>query len=64
MNSKEKFYTSIQEITFLNQKIGNNSEDKALFKSIVLLLSAKLEKYVKDSTRVCSRTFKIKSNKK
>lgn len=51
MNSKEKFYTSIQEITFLNQKIGDNSEDKALFKSIVLLLSAKLEKYVKDSAQ-------------
>lgn len=51
MDSKEKFYTSIQEITFLNQKIGNNSGDKALFKSIVLLLSAKLEKYVKDSAQ-------------
>lgn len=51
MYSKEKFYTSIQEITFLNQKIANNNEDKALFKSIVLLLSAKLEKYVKDSAQ-------------
>lgn len=51
MNSKEEFYSSIQEITFLNQQIHNDANDIALFKSIVLLLCAKLEKYVKDSAQ-------------
>ena len=51
MQSKKDFDESINEVVYLNniaQKDADN--DKIFFKVIILLLCAKLEKFVKDST--------------
>lgn len=51
MQAKENFDASISEVTYLNDKSKTDvSHDKIYFKVIILLLCAKLEKYVKDST--------------
>ena len=51
MQAKENFDNSISEVTYLNMKSKTDiSHDKVYFKVIILLLCAKLEKYVKDST--------------
>lgn len=51
MQAKENFDNSISEVTYLNVKSKTDiSHDKVYFKVIILLLCAKLEKYVKDST--------------
>lgn len=51
MQAKEIFDNSISEVTYLNMKSKTDiSHDKVYFKVIILLLCAKLEKYVKDST--------------
>lgn len=49
MKAKYDFKSSITEIQNLTSKIDGSKNDNTLFKSIVLLLCAKLEKYVKDS---------------
>ena len=52
MRARDKFGESIAEIVYLNEKAKDDStNDKIYFKSIVLLLCAKLEQYVKDSTK-------------
>lgn len=52
MKAKSDFEKSINEITILNDKAKQDmTNDKIYYKSIVLLLCAKLEKYVKDSTK-------------
>ena len=52
MQSKINFDDSIQEVTYLNKvALGDANHDKIYFKVIVLLLCAKLERYVKDSTK-------------
>lgn len=51
MQAKEIFDASISEVTYLNDKSKTDeAHDKVYFKVIILLLCAKLEKYVKDST--------------
>ena len=51
MQAKENFDNSISEVTYLNVKSKTDiSHYKVYFKVIILLLCAKLEKYVKDST--------------
>lgn len=50
MQAKEKFDFSIGEVIYLNDKSKTDVDnDKIYFKVIILLLCAKLEKYVKDS---------------
>lgn len=52
MQAKDEFISNINEVSFLNSKVdGDIQNDKVLFKSIILLLCAKLEKFVKDSTK-------------
>lgn len=56
MQSKEKFYQSISEVDVLNSqaKIESNnitSRESVYYKAIILLLCAKLEMYVKESTK-------------
>lgn len=52
MRAKDTFDESIEEVNFLNSQIKDNlEEDKIYFKVIILLLCAKLEKYVKDSAK-------------
>lgn len=52
MQAKIAFDDSIQEVTYLNDiAISDTAHDKIYFKSIILLLSAKLEKFIKDSTK-------------
>lgn len=52
MQSKINFDESIQEVTYLNKvALGDANHDKIYFKVIILLLCAKLERYVKDSTK-------------
>lgn len=52
MKAKETFNSSIEEISILNNMVnGNTTNDNVLFKSIILLLCAKLEKFVKDSCK-------------
>lgn len=51
MQAKENFDASISEVIYLNDKSKTDVlHDKIYFKVIILLLCAKLEKYVKDST--------------
>lgn len=50
MKAKDDFDSSICEVSFLNNKVDGEN-DNVLFKSIILLLCAKLEKYVKDSCK-------------
>ena len=52
MQAKIDFDTNINEVVYLNNISRQDSKnDKIYFKVIILLLSAKLEKYVKDSTK-------------
>ena len=52
MKAKDDFDSSVCEVSFLNNKVdGDIKNDNVLFKSIILLLCAKLEKYVKDSCK-------------
>ena len=52
MQSKINFDDSIQEVTYLNKvALEDANHDKIYFKVIILLLCAKLERYVKDSTK-------------
>lgn len=51
MQAKLDFDESINEVTYLNTVSESDTKnDKIYFKVIILLLCAKLEKYVKDST--------------
>lgn len=51
MQSKKDFDESINEVVYLNNIAQKDSDnDKIFFKVIILLLCAKLEKFVKDST--------------
>ena len=50
--SKDKFAKSIKEVEYLNSICKKETKyDYIFFKAIILLLSAKLEKFVKDSTK-------------
>ena len=52
MQSKINFDDSIQEVTYLNKvALEDADHDKIYFKVIILLLCAKLERYVKDSAK-------------
>lgn len=52
MQSKINFDDSIQEVTYLNKvALEDADHDKTYFKVIILLLCAKLERYVKDSAK-------------
>lgn len=52
MQSKINFDDSIQEVTYLNKvALEDANHDKIYFKVIILLLCAKIERYVKDSTK-------------
>lgn len=52
MEAKQHFDEGINEIIFLNDKSKNDQDNYKVYnKVIILLLCAKLEKYIKDSTK-------------